>query len=127
MKTNNNNHIILKYLNEEMSMDEISEFEQLLKENKELQREFLIERAILSAIRENGRQKTKDRISRIRTEEIITTTPRMSMPDEAIYKLGRRAAFMLNQGLNITSLPVSDDTINEFLSDDNDIIEHSVE
>ena len=114
----NRNKLINKYLKKEMSQEEIKAFENELKRNRQMQKDFMIERSFYVAAQDAGRQKLRERFAKLETErKTINMMPYASKSDE-IMKWVSKAAFMYQSNLNSTSLPITDETINDFLSDD---------
>jgi len=116
MKTQDYKDKLAKYLNKEMDQDEIVIFEQLLKEDPQLHNEFLIEKSIYSVIRESGRERIRNRFAKLEMERsLIDISPEKTefqVRNEWIAK----AAFMHQADNSSSSLPVSDDTLKDFLS-----------
>jgi len=113
-----NNKLFKDYLNQKMDQDQINEFEEMLKAESQLKKDFLLERSFYEVIQDSGRQELRDRFSRLEAERnTISIMPSQTEFDRKIRWV-EKAAFMYQSNLNSSSLPVSDDTINDFLAGD---------
>ena len=118
MEIQDKKSIFLKYLRKEMSQKEIKDFEDMLKNNPQLQNEFLVERSIFIAAINEGKERLRNRFARLEFErkqlELITDKSEFDLKSRWMGK----AAFMHGFDVKIASLPVTDETLRDFLSDD---------
>jgi hypothetical protein len=108
----------LKYLKKEMSQKEIVDFEETLKKDKQLQQEFLRERAVFIAAREVGRKELRNRFTRLETERKKLGIAAQMTEFEKRQQWMAKAAFMHQLNIDASSLPVSDETLADFLKDE---------
>lgn len=114
--------LIHKYLNGELSDDEIKSFEEELSMDKDLKDQFLIERSLLTVIHQKGRENTIELFRNLEKEKQSQTGSRSS---EAAFKRLRRAAFMHEEEIQTQPLPITNDTILRFLYDED--MEHTTD
>ncbi len=118
MKTQDYKMKLLKYLKKEMSQKEIIDFEELLRKDSQLQKTFLLERATFIAAREVGRKELRNRFAKLEAErKKIELAPQMT-PFEEKQQWMAKAAFMHQLNVSSSSLPVSDETLADFLEED---------
>ncbi len=116
MKTQNYHKNILKYLKRGMDQSEVAEFEKTLKNDHQLQKDFLVERSIFIAAHDMGREKIRNRFTELEKERSRLPIS----PEKTIFQLRnewiKKAAFMHQTNISTSSLPVSDDTLKDFLA-----------
>ncbi len=109
-----------KYLNRKMNQTEITEFEKTLKVDTQLQKEFLIHRSIYKIAQEESRKKMRDRFAKLEMEREQGSVFFGPGKTQIQTGTGRMAAFMYQLPIDSSSLPVTDDTIADFLAGDSE-------
>jgi len=105
-----------KYLSKEMKGEEIDSFEKILQTDSKLQREFLLNRSIYIAARDLGKKEILERFQGLEKErtKIVRLSPEKSNSDIAFQWI-KKAAFMHEAEIGSSSLPISEDTIIDFM------------
>jgi len=121
MKTQEKYDLFDRYLRNAMSGKEIGSFEKMLLIDTKLQKEFLMNRAIFVAAKNIGKKETLERFRKLESErsKIIKLSPQKSKSDIAFQWI-KKAAFMHETEIGSSSLPISEETIIDFMQREDD-------
>ena len=114
MKKQDKYNLFERYLRNEMNDKEIDSFEKM-------QKEFLINRAIFIAAGNLGKEETLERFKSLELErsKIVKLSPEKSNSDIAFQWI-KKAAFMHETEIGSSSLPISEETIIDFMQREDD-------
>ena len=121
MKKQDKYNLFERYLRNEMSDKEIDSFEKMLIVDTRLQNEFLMNRAIFIAAKSLGKKETLERFRKLESErsKIVKLSPHKSQSDIA-FQWVKKAAFMHETEIGSSSLPISEETILDFMQKEDD-------
>ena len=121
MKKQDKYNLFERYLKNEMNDKEIDSFEKILLIDTRLQKEFLMNRAIFIAAGNLGKEETLERFKSLELErsKIVKLSPEKSNSDIAFQWI-KKAAFMHETEIGSSSLPISEETIIDFMQGEDD-------